>query len=114
MGVSRTTLVWIHGAMFSLYSLGDFGVPSRSMQAVYRGSGRLEAKRPPSYFWCILFGNHYNTTLSILGLPNVCALEKSIFCCLLLGFPFSTGGWGGSSSGCRGDADMLKANACGQ
>jgi hypothetical protein len=35
MGVSRTTLVWIHGAMFSLYSLGDFGVPSRSMQAVY-------------------------------------------------------------------------------
>jgi hypothetical protein len=54
------------------------------------------------------------TQLSILGLPNVCALEKSIFCCLLLGFPFSTGGWGGSSSGCRGDADMLKANACGQ
>jgi hypothetical protein len=35
MGVSRTALVWIHGGVFSLYSLGDFGVRSRSTQAIY-------------------------------------------------------------------------------
>jgi hypothetical protein len=53
------------------------------------------AKRPPPYFLCIFFGNHYNITLSILGLTNICALEKSIFCCLLLGCPFPTQGGGG-------------------
>jgi hypothetical protein len=35
MGVSRTNLVWIHGVMFSLYSLGDFGIRSRSTQVDY-------------------------------------------------------------------------------
>jgi hypothetical protein len=93
MGVSRTTLVWIHGAVFSLYSLGDFGVPSRRMQAVYRGSGRSEAKRPPSYFWCILFGNHYNTTLYPRASKCLC-LRKVYFLLLASWLPFLDRGVG--------------------
>jgi hypothetical protein len=69
-----------------LWGILVFDLGAHKQFTKVRASQRLSNLRPT--FGVFFWGNHYNTTLSILGFPNVCALENSILCCLLLGCPF--------------------------